>query len=208
MDVRHPPAVSTNWGLVSVQFISSTEGWAVGQDSTNKKGVLLRYSAGTWTSVQPPEVSTDWGLVGVQLLSSDECWAVGQDSTDKKGVLLHYLNDGWETTTPPDITSDWSLEGVDFLSSSKGWAVGQRAEGSDVRGLLLKYTSPDITVSPVDIAFQPDVTVGALLERTVRVINNGSANLVIGAITSPHFRLQQEWTNAQGRPLGASKAAK
>jgi hypothetical protein len=33
-----PPNVSSDWGLAGVQFISSAEGWAVGQDLTNKKG--------------------------------------------------------------------------------------------------------------------------------------------------------------------------
>jgi hypothetical protein len=48
-----PPNVSSDWGLAGVQFISSAEGWAVGQDSTNKKGVLLHFSEGAWTSVTP-----------------------------------------------------------------------------------------------------------------------------------------------------------
>ena len=196
-----PPEVSTDWNLLDVQLLSSTEGWAVGQDSSNKKGVLLHYSDGDWTPIESPEVSTDWGLVDVQLLSSGEGWAVGQDSASTSGVLLHYLNDAWETVTPPDAALDWSLEGIDFISAIKGWAVGHRAEGSDLRGLLLKYTSPDIKVSPTDIVFQPDVTIGAFLEQTVKVSNNGSADLTIGAITSPSLPFATRVDQCSGQTL-------
>jgi hypothetical protein len=189
-----------------VQLLSPDEGWAVGQDSTNTKGVLLRYSGETWTSVTPPEVSADWGLVDVQLLSSDDGWAVGQDSENNKGVLLHYSNDDWEVVTSPDLTSDWSLEGIAFISSIKGWAVGYRAEGEDVRGLLLKYTSPDIKVSPTDIAFEPDVTIGALLDETVKVSNNGSADLVLGTITSPPLPFTIRRDGCSGQPLGRQQS--
>jgi len=203
-----PPEVSTDWDLVGVQFISSNEGWAVGKDFLNKKGVLLHHLNGIWTSIQPPEVSTDWDLVGVQFISSNEGWAVGQDSTNKRGVLLHYLNEVWESITPPDISSDWGLEGVDFISSIKGWAVGHRSEGSGLRGLLLKYTRPNITVSPTNIAFHPDVTIDALLDRTVRVSNNGSAKLIIDAITSPSLPFIIKTDNCSGQTLAPQLSCK
>jgi len=42
-----PPSVSTDWQLNGVYFTSPAEGWAMGVDQTNKRGVLLRYSGST-----------------------------------------------------------------------------------------------------------------------------------------------------------------
>jgi hypothetical protein len=87
-----PPDVSSNWGLSSVDFISPDEGWAVGEDLENKRGVLLHFSGGSWTSVSPPDVSSDWGLSGIHLISPTGGWAVGQtsDGSNLQGVLLRY----------------------------------------------------------------------------------------------------------------------
>jgi hypothetical protein len=39
-----PPSVSPGWGLCGVHFTSPHEGWVVGDDYANRKGVLLHYS--------------------------------------------------------------------------------------------------------------------------------------------------------------------
>ena len=46
-----PPSVSADWWLREVCFTSSTEGWAVGWDTTNRKGILLHYAS----SAPPPD---------------------------------------------------------------------------------------------------------------------------------------------------------
>ena len=143
-----PPAVSSNWSLAGVHFSSSNEGWAVGADSANGRGVLLRYSSRTWTSVSPPAVSANWNLTGVHFTSSNEGWAVGRDLTNGRGVLLHYSNGNWTSVSPPTVSSGWYLAGVHFTSSNEGWAVGQDwMSGS--RGVLLHYSNGNWTsVSP------------------------------------------------------------
>ena len=45
-----PPNVSSNWGLSAVSFFSSYEGWAVGQDLANRRGVMLYFSDRSWES--------------------------------------------------------------------------------------------------------------------------------------------------------------
>ena len=85
-----PPYVSSYWLLQDVHFISSNEGWAVGFDPPNGRGVLLHYLNGSWTSVTPPYISSSWELWDVHFTSSNEGWAVGIDDTNKRGVLLHY----------------------------------------------------------------------------------------------------------------------
>ena len=56
---------------MAVQFTSSENGWAVGIDYANKRGVLLHYSDGNWASVASPDVSTDWLLWGVSFASPE-----------------------------------------------------------------------------------------------------------------------------------------
>ena len=135
--------MSSNWGLSSVHVI-----WAVGQDSANGRGVILRFSGGVpWTSVPPPDVgSSDWGLSAVRYISLHEAWAVGQDFANGIGVLLHYLKTAgqevgsWTSVSPPPLvvsSNNWGLSSVDFTSSNEGWAAGQ--DITNGTGVLLHY---------------------------------------------------------------------
>jgi len=38
-----PPSVSPDWELGGVHFTSANEGWTVGEDSANHRGVLFRF---------------------------------------------------------------------------------------------------------------------------------------------------------------------
>ena len=136
-----PPDVSSNWSLNSVHFTSSNEGWAVGEDSANSRGVLLHYLNGTWTSINPPDFSPSWGLSSVYFTSPDEGWAVGTEYINpiSRGVLLHYLNGSWTNETPPGLGSNWGLNAVHFASSADGWAVG--VDNQNNRGVLLHYSN-------------------------------------------------------------------
>ena len=129
-----PPSVSSNWYLNGVHFTSANEGWAVGTDQANLKGVLLHYVNGSWTSVPPPSVSSNWYLNGVHFTSANEGWAVGADQANLKGVLLHYVNGSWTSVPPPSVSSNWYLNGVHFTSANEGWAVG-------AIGVMLHYTN-------------------------------------------------------------------
>lgn len=89
------PEVSLDWSLNGVYFISSDEGWIVGHDRLNKRGVLFHYVKGEWTTVDPPDVSRDWKLSVVYFASADEGWAGGYDNSNKRGVLLEYSHGSW-----------------------------------------------------------------------------------------------------------------
>jgi hypothetical protein len=129
--------VSTSWGLSAVHFTSGGEGWTVGSDSYNHRGVLLHYSNGAWASVIPPTVSTNWYLASVHFTSAGEGWAVGSDSYNHRGVLLHYSNGTWASVIPPTVSTNWYLASVHFTSGGEGWAVG--SDYSNGRGVLLHY---------------------------------------------------------------------
>ena len=200
-----PPDVSSDWGLSAVHFISSDQGWAVGQDLQNKRGVLLYFSGGSWTSVTPPDVSSDWGLSAVDFISSDQGWAVGQDFQNKRGVLLYFSGGSWTSVTPPDVSSDWGLSGIHLIAPSVGWAVGYTSDGSNVKGVLLKYTLPQISVSPVSINYN-SVEIGASLDETIVVRNTGTGNLIIGVITSPSLPFSIKTDSCSGKVLAYLQA--
>ncbi len=202
-----PPSVSSYWGLAAMNFISSNEGWAVGQDLSNLSGVLLHFLNGAWTSVNPPSVSSDWDLQDVDFISSSEGWAVGKDFSNKSGGLLHFLNGAWTSVSPPSVTSDWELHGISLISSTNGWAVGRASDGTNVKGVLLQYSIPIITVSPSKINYK-DVAIGALKDQTVTVRNSGNGSLIIGLITlpSPPFSLKTD--NCSGKTIALQSSCK
>ncbi len=182
----NPPDVSSDWGLSAVHRLSSDEAWAVGQDFENGRGVILHFSGGSWKSEVPPLVSSDWRLSSVDSISSDEAWAVGEDFENGRGVILHFLNGSWTSVTPPDVNEslNWGLSGIHLSAPNRGWAVGKTSDGSDLTGVLLRYTVPQISVSPMSTNFN-NVEIGALLEKTVTVKNIGNGNLLIGRIAAP-----------------------
>ncbi len=195
-----PPTVSSFWGLLSINFLSSNEARAVGQDLSNLSGVLLHFLKGAWASDTLPSVSTDWGLQDVDFISSSEGWAVGHDFSNKAGALLHFLNGTWTSVPPPTVTSDWELRSVSLTSSTSGWAVGRASDGTHTRGVLLRLSVPNISVSPTNINYS-DVAIGAFKERSVTIGNHGNANLVIGTITSPSPPFSLKTDNCSGKTI-------
>ena len=202
-----PPSVSSDWGLAAVNFISSNEGWAVGQDLSNLSGVLLHFLNGAWTSASLPSVSSDWDLQDVDFISSSEGWGVGKDFSNRTGALLHFLNGAWTSVSPPSVSSDWELHGISLISSTNAWAVGRASDGTNVRGVLLKYSFPTITVSPAKINYK-NVSIGAVKDQTVTVGNRGNGNLIIGMITSPSLPFIKKMDNCSGKTIASQSSCK
>ena len=83
------PEVSGSWGLNRVHVLPNGNGWAVGVDAANKRGVILKSQNGVWSVVDPPKVSSDWELdsfAGTLEFTADgqsesisNVWAVGVD---------------------------------------------------------------------------------------------------------------------------------
>ena len=86
-----PPNVSSDWSLYGVHFTSADEGWAVGSDIYNGKGVILHFVDESWTSIAPALVSLeDLELFSVHFTSATEGWTAGRDNWNGRGVLLRY----------------------------------------------------------------------------------------------------------------------
>jgi hypothetical protein len=133
--VVNPPQVSQDWNLWSVSFASPSNGWTVGEDTSNKRGAFLTYTGASWIGITPGSLSASWSLIGVDLVPSGSGWAVGYDHTNRSGILLRYLNGQWGAVGSPPVSSDWELADVQVISSTEGWAVG--ADVTNRKGVLI-----------------------------------------------------------------------
>lgn len=136
--ITPPPG---SYFLNSVFMVSSTEGWAVGEQSVpsyvcgpvtcTTAGIILHYTVtggvGTWAIFPAPSSpSPTPPLKSVFMLNANEGWAVGDNAT-----ILHYTVTGgigtWNTVVvsgTPGLSPDANLTSVFMLSPTSGWAVG------------------------------------------------------------------------------------
>jgi photosystem II stability/assembly factor-like uncharacterized protein len=139
-----PPAGS--YTLKSVFMVSSTEGWAVGEQA-GATGIILHYTVtggvGTWAIFpSPASPSPIHSLNSVFMLQANEGWAVGDNAT-----ILHYAVTGgvgtWNVVPvsgTPSLSSDANLTSIFMLSPTSGWVVGGiQASGSYSAGPVILY---------------------------------------------------------------------
>jgi len=134
--VTPPPG---SYILKSVFMVSSSEGWAVGEQvgSPHPTGILLHYTVtggvGTWAIFPAPSSpSPTPPLNSIFMLGPNEGWAVGDNST-----ILHYTVTGgvgtWNTVSvsgTPFLSQYANLTSVFMLSPTSGWIVGGIQFGS------------------------------------------------------------------------------
>jgi hypothetical protein len=163
--VVSPPDVSSDWWLTGVFFTSPNEGWAIGNDTSNNRGVFLHYQNGTWTSVIPPYISSYWFLGdyysggGPYLTSQNEGWTVGADNMGDNVLLFHYANGSWAPLMHPYLHENWYLYDVHFTSSNEGWIVGNGFfDGANMRGIILHYLNGILTAIDPPAASSGDWT--------------------------------------------------
>lgn len=158
--------------LTSVFMVSSTDVWAVGQDTSPCpacKGTIWH-----WTGV--PGLGGGWNLVAtvpdalksVFMVSSTEGWAVGRNSAS--GGIYHYFAGGWTAVPSPfppcAVGVVCELNSVFMISATEGWSVG-------TDGVILHY-SQGIWSGPVS----PGTTTQELL--SVFMVSSGEGWAVGG----------------------------
>jgi hypothetical protein len=171
-----PPQINGDWELSNVCFnpvteTSTTQGWAVGVNHTDKRGVLLLFYNSNWIEISPPAVSPDWELNSVHFPSAAAGWAAGVDNAGKKGVMLQYDSKSWTVSSLPEVSSDWDVGSVRFINANNGWAAG--TDLANKRGAILRYsTSTNETIStpstpngPTNIA--PNVSATYYTEESI-----------------------------------------
>lgn len=141
-----PPKVSSNWGLNSVHFSSPNEGWAVGWDVENKRGVLLKFSEIISTPNTPSgavngAIGTAYTYsTGGALLSSDEPVQYLFDWGDG-------TNSGWLPAGQTNATKLWLSTGTFLVKAEARCSIHPSVESnwSDPLTVTISNVGPDLT---------------------------------------------------------------
>jgi photosystem II stability/assembly factor-like uncharacterized protein len=97
--------------MYSVYFISSNDGWAVGE-----KGAIYHYDGNIWAKVSLPFIF-ETNLYSVFFTSSTHGWIGGGN-----GILLEYKNGEWKIW---DMSQKmYSVSDIFFISENDGWIAG------------------------------------------------------------------------------------
>jgi hypothetical protein len=116
--------VNQNSGVTSslnnVFFLTSSNGWAVGNN-----GTILKYNGSIWTK---QESGTSQNLNDVFFLSPNFGWAVGDS-----GIILKYDGSCWKSF-PSGVNNDFGK--VYFITESKGWIL-EKKEMLDAKKLFV-----------------------------------------------------------------------
>ena len=108
-----PTSTVGSYNLTSINVDSSSDGWAIGQDTATKLPVFVHYDGTAWTTVaiSPPLPSTDVGsILSMFLLSSTNGFAVGTtggaNGLASLGLMFHLDPPGGVTAgTTPSTTA-------------------------------------------------------------------------------------------------------
>ncbi len=176
-----PPEVSSSWSLHRVYFSSPNEGWAVGSDSANNRGVLLKYSP----APQAETVSSPYVPSGPEI--------------GKIVTSYTYSTEGSHSSlgNPVEYQFDWRGDSSDLSdwgsgTESKAWTtpgfykVRARARSvSNVsvvslwsKPLPVSISLPIISVNPTSWYFG-NAEVNTSKSASFKVKNEGMADLLV-----------------------------
>jgi hypothetical protein len=146
-----PPDVNVSWVLNNIYFLSPSEGWAVGYDIPNQRGVLLRFSETLSTPITPNgPISGNPGI------------SYSYSTTGSPSDIGHSV----------EIQFDWKGDGSDLSpwgssTQSKTWTAGGTY---DVRARARCATDPSVitnwssslmvTMTVIEIVSPPNPPIG------------------------------------------------
>jgi hypothetical protein len=117
--------------LDSIQAISPTNAWAVGQnlnaDTLASQGTLIEHWNGTsWSIVPSPSTGSNDYLDGVTASGSSDVWAVGSylpsGSSSEQTLTLNWNGTAWSTVSSPTASNGSALTSV---STTPGASIVQ-----------------------------------------------------------------------------------
>lgn len=126
----------TEGPLMAVTMVSSTDGWAIGQQgqpdqsgSQGPQGLLYHFDGSRWTlSQQAPAISLPGnGSPTIQMVSPTEGWILEGSSQ-----VLRYDGTAWRpvTITPVGKAQIIQLLAIDMVSPTEGWAAARLTTSS------------------------------------------------------------------------------
>lgn len=120
------------------------EAWGTGGVITNPvdglpdRGMVLHYSAGSWTQVGPALPGVYLG--GIDMVSSSEGWAMGGDGNGKS-LLLHIRNGAWQQVSLPADDPHGAPAVMAMRTPDEGWlaVANPKGEQGGANTSLLHY---------------------------------------------------------------------
>jgi hypothetical protein len=111
--------------LFGVAATSARDAWAVGQDISSGKTIILRWNGHTWRRAPSPNPAGGGALYGVAVVSPRDAWAVGSNNAEPSKTLIERWNGSrWRRVPSPTPASGGALFGVAAISARDAWAVG------------------------------------------------------------------------------------
>jgi len=119
------PGTSTD-DLFGVAVLSSSNAWAVGDDSNGAAfHTLIEHWNGTsWKQVPSPNPHGSSELESVSATSATNAWAVGDDAKGRS-VTLRWNGSKWTNMVSPNPGDTSKMFAVAASSASNAWAVGE-----------------------------------------------------------------------------------
>ncbi|HTS35504.1 MAG TPA: hypothetical protein VMH04_07535 [Candidatus Solibacter sp.] len=112
--------------IAKVEVISTTNVWAVGQQTNAKLSQIQHFNGTTWTVVSSPHVAAGETLNSLKAVSASNIFAVGatRDNLNNQVPFVeHFDGSAWKVVQVPHV-SGGELFDIAVVSSSDIWAVG------------------------------------------------------------------------------------
>ena len=144
------PALGTPDILRSVNLLSGTQGWIVGDATVAPDDPsIFKWDGAGWIDVvtdpalAPPPGTGD--LLSVYPVSSSDAWAVGAQNAANQGTIIRWNGASW-TGPLAAPTANIDYRSVHMVNSNYGWIAGQKNPTTN-EGLLLRWNG--VAWSPV-----------------------------------------------------------
>jgi hypothetical protein len=179
----HNPTVVSNEEFNGVSAVSTSQAWAVGEQSRSSPGPLAeRWNGTAWSKVRvplPPGASGGT-FNGVDDLSPGNAWAVGSASTSgstfTQSLIEHWSGGHWSVVPSPDPGVSNTLTAIGGTGPKDLWAVGWFEDTTQqfIAMLLLHWngTTWSFTTPPAEGGIQLAQAVTAIAPGNVWVVGD------------------------------------
>jgi hypothetical protein len=209
--VESIPQTGNSTVLLGASALTSTDAWAVGQQSAGAgqgppPPVSYNWDGTAWSLVPTPALGVSSALRGVSASSATDAWAVGFSLLGRRdyGTLMeHWNGTAWSVNSSLVVSGYFAeLTGVADLSPTDAWAVGVGDSG----GLLEQWNgSVWSSVALPDPNFTPGVgeSISASSASDIWVVGS-TVNATTGATAGEALHFNGTAWSVVPMPAGAS----
>jgi hypothetical protein len=181
--VAHPPYTAVDnvpyAPLNAITAISSTNAWAVGQNSGTP--LIDHYNGSSWSQSALPSgpcsvFEADCNLTGVSGISASNVIAIGNGTIPTSSgwqvetLAYRYNGSAWSQLTVPSSLPDSAMEHIQAFSATDAWAVGTAPNATDTGSTVAAVNWNGTTWTQVATPFSTTVNL------TVNAISGDSAS--------------------------------